>query len=51
MTTCKIQEISPLNTQLPLQVIQDHEVKWNIIYDLLYAFHVNVGHNMPDSVP
>ena len=55
MTTCKIEEIQPIKHPItsiwPLQVIQgqDLKVKWNILYDLLYAFHVNFGHNMPDS--
>ena len=26
-----------------------HEVNWKTIYDLLYVFHINLGHNMHDS--
>ena len=43
----RFRRYSPLNTQLPRSdlcrssKVKDHEVKWNIIYDLLYAFHVN----------
>ena len=42
----RFRRYSPLNTQLPRSdlyrssKVKDHEVKWNIIYDLLYALHV-----------
>ena len=51
----RFRRYSPLYTQLPRSDlcrssnVKDHEIKWNIMYDLLYAFHVNFGHNMPDS--
>ena len=26
--------------------VKYHEANWKIIYDLLYVFHINFGHNM-----
>ena len=41
---------SPFKTQLyllwPLKVkVKGNEVNWNTIYDLLYVFHINFGHD------
>ena len=45
---------SPLKTQLyllwPLKVkVKGNEVNWNTIYDLLYVFHINFGHDKHNS--
>ena len=29
-----------------LKIIQGHKVNWNIIYDLVYVLHINIGHSM-----
>ena len=29
--------------------VNGNEVNWNTIYDLLYVFHINFGHDKHDS--